>query len=315
MSAMMISALKMTADRIALCGVARPMTFRAPELRVDGHEHRRQDREVLRDVVGDRERRDRAAGDQQLLADRDDLEQLRRVRVEVDHVGRLLGRRRPAVHRQADVGLGERRGVVRAVAGHRDEVAVGLLAADEGDLVLGLGLGDEVVDAGLAGDRRCGPRVVAGDHHGPDAHPAELGEALGEPCLTVSLSSMTPRSAAVGRGSRAASRPVGDLVGSTVDELRRQRLPSRSAAMASTAPLRIECRPTAVRTPLVRVSAVNGISSAIGASSVRSPASSPSPPADRGRSAALGELDDRAALRRLVAERRDQGGLERPRPR
>ena len=35
--------------------------------------------------------------------------------------------RRAAVHGQADVGLGEGRGVVRAVAGHRHEVALGLL--------------------------------------------------------------------------------------------------------------------------------------------------------------------------------------------
>ena len=54
-----------------------------------------------------------------------------------------------------DVGLGERRRVVGAVAGHRHEVAVGLLLADEGDLVLRLRLGDEVVDAGLA--RRSSP--------------------------------------------------------------------------------------------------------------------------------------------------------------
>ena len=97
--------------------------------------------------------------------------------------------------------------VVRAVAGHRDEVAVGLLLADEGDLVLGLGLGDEVVDAGLPGDRRRGPRVVAGDHDRPDAHPAELGEALDEALLDGVLELDQPEDAAVARGSRAASRP------------------------------------------------------------------------------------------------------------
>ncbi|HMS62281.1 MAG TPA: hypothetical protein PKD63_08370, partial [Solirubrobacteraceae bacterium] len=57
--------------------------------RVGRDEDRRQDREVLRDVVGDRERGQRAAGDQQLLADLDDLDELRRVGVEVDHVPRL----------------------------------------------------------------------------------------------------------------------------------------------------------------------------------------------------------------------------------
>ena len=100
------------------------------ELRERHDEHRRQDREVLRDVVGHRERRQRAAGDQQLLADLDDVDQLRRVGVEVDHVAGLLGRGRPGVHRDADVGLGERRRVVGAVAAHRDHPAA--LAAPGG---------------------------------------------------------------------------------------------------------------------------------------------------------------------------------------
>ena len=41
---------------------------------------------------------------------------------------------------------------------------------DQRHLVLGRRLGEEVVDAGLLGDRRGGERVVAGDHHGADAH-------------------------------------------------------------------------------------------------------------------------------------------------
>ena len=53
-----------------------------------------------------------------------------------------------------------------------------LLALDQRHLVLGLGLGEEVVDAGLVGDGLGGQRVVAGDHHRADAHPAQLVEAL-----------------------------------------------------------------------------------------------------------------------------------------
>ena len=90
---------------------------------------------------------------EQLLADLDDLDELGRVRVEVDHVPRLLGRLRAGVHRDADVGLRQRRRVVRAVAGHRHEPAAGLLAADQRHLVLGCRLGEEVVDSGLVGDR------------------------------------------------------------------------------------------------------------------------------------------------------------------
>ena len=54
---------------------------------------------------------------------------------------------------------------------------------DQRHLVLGRGLGEEVVDAGLVGDRLGGQRVVAGDHHGADAHPAQLVEALAHALL------------------------------------------------------------------------------------------------------------------------------------
>ena len=53
-----------------------------------------------------------------------------------------------------------------------------LLLADERHLVLGRGLGEEVVDAGLLGDGGGGERVVAGDHHRADAHAAQLVEPL-----------------------------------------------------------------------------------------------------------------------------------------
>jgi hypothetical protein len=56
-------------------------------------------------------------------------------------------------------------------------MAVGLLGANAGDLVLGLGLGHEVVHARLPGDGRGGQRVVAGDHDGADAHATQLVEA------------------------------------------------------------------------------------------------------------------------------------------
>ena len=76
------------------------------ELRIEGEEHRRDDGEVLRDVVGDRERGERPAGDQQLLADLDHLDQLGRVAVQVHHIAGLFGRLRARVHRDGDVGLG-----------------------------------------------------------------------------------------------------------------------------------------------------------------------------------------------------------------
>ena len=146
--------------------------------RVEQAEHRRQNREILRDVVRDAEGRQRAAGHEQLFADLDDLDQLRRVAVEVDHVAGLARGLRAGVHGDAHVGLRERRRVVGAVADHRDQLAALLLLADARELVLGLGLGDEVVHARLGGDGGGGERIVAGDHHGADAHRAELLEPL-----------------------------------------------------------------------------------------------------------------------------------------
>ena len=125
----MINALKMTAERIAERGRLQIHDVEVVQHAQAGEagEHRGDDGEVLRHVVGDRERRERAAGDQQLLADLDDVDELRRVGVEVDHVPGFLRRLRAGVHRHADVGLRERGRVVGAVTGHRDEPAAALL--------------------------------------------------------------------------------------------------------------------------------------------------------------------------------------------
>ena len=53
-------------------------------------------------------------------------------------------------------------------------------ALDQRHLVLGRRLGEEVVDAGLLGDRAGGHRVVARDHHGADPHPAQVVETLAD---------------------------------------------------------------------------------------------------------------------------------------
>ena len=58
-----------------------------------------------------------------------------------------------------------------------------LLLADQRELVLRRGLGEEIVDAAFGGDGRRGQRIVAGDHHGADAHAAQLGEALVDAAL------------------------------------------------------------------------------------------------------------------------------------
>ena len=234
-SATMMSALKMTAERIADCGLSRCMTLRLSSAgntpaNIAGMMAKYLATSLaIENVVSD------AAGDQQLLADLDDLDELRRVRVEVDHVAGLLGRLRAGVHRDADVGLRERGRVVGAVAGHRDELAARLLALDQRHLVLGRGLGEEVVDAGLVGDRRRGERVVAGDHHRADAHRAQLVEALAHARLDDVLEvDDAERAAVLGDDERGAARGR-DAVD---DRVRAPAGPSRRAPRPSGGPSR-----------------------------------------------------------------------------
>ena len=70
----MISALKITADRMADAGLRQLHHVERAELRIGRREGRRDDREVLGHVVGDAEGGQRAARHQQLLADLDDLD-------------------------------------------------------------------------------------------------------------------------------------------------------------------------------------------------------------------------------------------------
>ena len=110
------------------------------------------------------------AGHQQLLANLDDLDQLGRVAVEIDHVAGFFGSLGAGIHRDAHIGLSERRRIVGAVSHHGDEFALGLLLADIGELGFGRGLGQEIVHARGLGNGRRGERIVARDHHGPQAH-------------------------------------------------------------------------------------------------------------------------------------------------
>ena len=262
------------------------------ERRERAGEHRRDDREVLRHVVRDREGRQRAAGDQHLLADLDDVDQLRRIRVEVDHVAGLLRRLRAGVHRHADVRLRERRGVVGAVTGHRDEVATRLLALDQRHLVLGRRLGEEVVDTRLVGDRLRRQGVVARDHHGADAHPAQLLEALADALLDDVLEVHDAQCTAVlGHDERRAA-GRGDLVDRCA-ELRRDRpsclldpaLHRVCGALADVASVDLDPAHARLGGELDHVRAVQVAASQ--------------------REALLRQNDDRAPLRRLVGQARE----------
>ena len=137
--------------------------------------------------------------------------------VEIDHVAGLARGLRAGVHGDADIGLGERRRVVGAVAAHGDQLALGLLVADEPQLVLGRGLGEEVVDAGLRRDGRRRRRIVAGDHDGADAHAAQLGEALADAALDDVLEvNHAEQLAILGDRERRAAR-LRDRVGDRID--------------------------------------------------------------------------------------------------
>ena len=112
------------------------------------------------------------------------------------------------VHGQADVGLGQRRRVVGAVAGHGDQAPAGLLLFDVVQLVGGRCLGQEVVDAGLGGDGGGRQRVVAGDHDGANAHRAHLAEALFHAALDHVLQVDHAQAAtAIGDGQRSTALP------------------------------------------------------------------------------------------------------------
>ena len=82
-------------------------------------------------------------------------------------------------HGQAQVGLGQRGGVVDTVADHGDDPALGLQPADDVELVLGQDLGDDLVDADLAGDRPGRGGVVAGQQDRGEAERPQLGDGLG----------------------------------------------------------------------------------------------------------------------------------------
>ena len=153
------------------------------ELGKRARKHGGNDGEIFRHVVGHRERRERAARDQELLADLNDFDQLGRVGIEIDHVAGFFRGLRSGVHGESDVGLREGGRVVGAVTGHGDKLPLGLFPADEREFVFRLGLRQEIIKAGLAGDGRGGERIVSGDHHRANTHGAELIEALAHAAL------------------------------------------------------------------------------------------------------------------------------------
>ncbi len=71
-------------------------------------------------------------------------------------------------HGDPDLGLGERRRVVDAVAGHRDDAPLRLELLDLGGLLIRQDLRHDIVDAELLRDRLRGRLAVAGHHDDAD---------------------------------------------------------------------------------------------------------------------------------------------------
>ena len=161
-------------------------------------------------------------------------------------------RLRAGVHRHAHVRLGERRGVVGAVAGHGDELPVGLLALDERHLVLGRRLGQKVVDAGLGRDRGRRERIVAGDHHRLDAHRPQVREALADAAFDDVLEMNDAERAPALRDDERRAAGAGDALNDGGELLRHAaalrdnpRLDGFGGALANLSHVRLTVRPAA----------------------------------------------------------------------
>jgi len=170
-----MSALKITAARIADSGCSRLHEVELAELRIGDEEHRRDNREILRHVVGDAECGQSASGHQHLLADLDDLDELRWVGIQVHHMPASFAACVPVFIATPDVSLGQCGRVVGPIAGHGHQSTSRLFFPNVSKLLLRCGLGKKIVDARFRGNGCRRQRVVAGDHHRFDPHPRASG--------------------------------------------------------------------------------------------------------------------------------------------
>src|SRR5690606_21442742 len=86
---------------------------------------------------------------------------------------------RARAHGNADVGGGKGRGVVHAVAGHRNDASLVAQHFDDLLLVLGQDLRVNLVNAELPRDRLGGGAVIAGEHDDADAFAVQRLQRLG----------------------------------------------------------------------------------------------------------------------------------------
>jgi len=136
----------------------------------------------------------------------------------LDQLGRIGGRDRPCcrprgaacragVHGDTDIRL-------RPALAHRwcrrrtsrPSLPLACSSRMSFNLSSGRRLRQEIIDAGFRGDRRSGHRIVAGDHHGADAHATQFGEAFADAALDDVLEVHNAKQTTVlGDGKRRAA--------------------------------------------------------------------------------------------------------------
>ncbi|MNL09031.1 hypothetical protein D3C87_1297780 [compost metagenome] len=119
---------------------------------------------------------------------------------------------RTIVHRHADVCLGQGRGIVGAVAAHRNQASVVLLVTDARQFFLRRSFGQHVVHARFSSNRRSGQRVVAGDHDRADPQFAQFGETLADAGLDHVLEMDRTEQFTVDADQQRGAAALGDLV-------------------------------------------------------------------------------------------------------
>ena len=139
------------------------------QLRDGLHKHSRDDGKVFCNVVGDGEGGQAAAGNQELFANFDNLQNLGGIGIQIHHVRSLFCGSGAAVHGKPHIRLSQCRSIICAVAGHGHDLAFCLFFLDDIDFVLWLALGDKAVHTGFFGNGRRCQRIIASTHDGLDA--------------------------------------------------------------------------------------------------------------------------------------------------
>ena len=176
----MISALKIKAERIELSGVASRMMFNAAKpgkaaLNIPGRIAKYLETSLAMENVVNAPRVISIC-----LPILTTSSSLVGSELEIDQVCSLLRGRSAGMHREPDIGLRQRRGVVGTVAGHGDEAPFRLFGANEVELVFRFRFRHEGIYSCLLGYGAGRHRVIAGDHDGANSHRAQLLCAFAE---------------------------------------------------------------------------------------------------------------------------------------